>query len=259
MFDLTALALNLPVFLLVLCRAGGIMITAPILGSSSLPPQIRVALAALLSLVMYPFAAQYAGAMPASALGFVPLVLKELGLGLVMGFAAGMVIASVRAAGGLVAQQIGLGMGELASPEEEEEERDEVTLFFKILALLLFLAVDGHHWFIEGLAISWREVPVGHVALRPELMHSMSNQFCNVTVYALRAAAPLIAIMFLTDVVLALTSKAVPQMNILTVGYPVKVFIGLVSMALTLPMMWPVIREAFHTLHFQLTHFSRIL
>jgi flagellar biosynthetic protein FliR len=258
-FDLTALALNLPVFFLVLCRAGGIVIAAPVLGGSALPPQIRVVLAALLALVMYPFAAKYAGPLPDSALGMAPLVLKELGLGLLMGFAAGMVIAAVRAAGGLAAQAVGLGLGELISPDEEEEARDEVSLFFEVLALLLFLAVDGHHWFIEGLAVSWRDLPLGKVVLRPEALHSMTVQFSNVTIYALRMAAPLIAIMFLVDVLLALSAKAVPQMNILTVGYPVKVFIGLTSLALTLPLMWPVIREAFHSLHYQLTHFSKFL
>lgn len=256
MNDMLGMALSLPVFLLVLCRATGVMLAAPVLSSVTVPVQARVALTFLLGLIMYPLAAHSAGVLPAAALAYAPLVLKELGMGLVMGFAGGLVIAALQAAGSLAAQQIGLGAGDLTLPDEDEES-DELGTFFNVFGLLLFLAVDGHHWFIQALAISFRDVPLGQAHWGPGIAATIQTGFSNLFLYALRCAAPLMGIMFLVNIVIALMAKAVPQMNILLVGYPVKVFVGVMALALTFPLILPVMRDAFGDLHSQLIHLAR--
>jgi flagellar biosynthetic protein FliR len=259
MIDLTAVALNLPIFFLVLCRAGGIMIAAPLLSHDTIPVRVKITLSMLLALVMYPFATQFSGPLPVSALALLPAVLKELGVGLIMGFAASLVIAALESAGSLAAQQIGITLSEIASPGFSDEESNQISAFLGILGLLLFLAVDGHHWFVEGLAASFRTIPVGRMPIRTELMASMSERFSMVFVYALRISAPLVAIMFLVNIAVAIMAKSVPQMNILMVGYPVKVGIGVAALLLTFPLMWPVMREAFARLQSDLLYFSRLL
>jgi flagellar biosynthetic protein FliR len=256
--DLLGMALNLPVFVLVLCRASGIMLTAPILSSVEIPDRVKVGLTCLLSLIMYPLAAQHAGVLPAGVLGYAPLVLRELGLGLLMGFAGGLVLGAMRAAGSLAAQTIGLGMSDVSLPDEEDTA-DEISTFFDIFCLLVFLAVDGHHWFIQALAISYRDIPLGQVHFSPAIAAAMQTSFSNLFLYALRGVAPLMGIMFLVNVMLALMAKAVPQMNILVVGYPVKVFVGVLALALTFPLTWPVMHDAFSDLHTQLIALSRAL
>jgi flagellar biosynthetic protein FliR len=252
------MALNLPIFVLVLCRASGIMLTAPILSSVEIPDRVKVILICLLSLIMYPIAAQHAGALPAGVLGYVPLVLTELGLGLVMGFAGGLALGAMRAAGSLAAQTIGLGTSDVALPDEEDTA-DEVATFFDIFCLLLFLALDGHHWFIQALAISYRDVPLGQAHFSPSVAAAMQAGLSKLFLFALRGVAPLMGIMFLVNVMLALMAKAVPQMNILFVGYPVKVFFGVVALALTFPLTWPVMHDIFSDLHAQLIALSRAL
>jgi flagellar biosynthetic protein FliR len=259
MFDLTAIALNLPVFFLVLCRAGGIFIAAPILSNDTIPARIKVMLSVLLALVMYPFATQFSGPLPGSVLALVPMVLKELGMGLIMGFAASLVFAAVQSAGALAAQQIGLTLSEIASPGFADEEADQISGFFGIIGLLLFLAVDGHHWFVEAVAASFRSVPLGEMPIRPQLASAITNRFTFLFVYAIRIAAPLMAIMFLVNIAIAVMAKSVPQMNILMVGYPVKVCIGVAAMLLTFPLMWPVLRQAFSRLQGDMLYFSRLL
>lgn len=252
------MALSLPVFMLVLCRASGVMLTAPILSSMTIPARVRAGLTFLLAVIMYPLAARSAGVLPGAVIAYAPLVLKELGLGLIMGFAGGLVLGALRAAGSLAAQQIGIGTGNLALPEDDEEA-DEVATFFDTFGLLLFLAVDGHHWFIQALAISYRDVPIGQVHFGPGAAAAMQTAFSNLFIYALRCAAPLMGIMFLVNVVIALMAKAVPQMNILLVGYPVKVLVGVMALALTFPLVWPVMRDAFSDLHSELLVLARAL
>ena len=134
-----------------------------------------------------------------------------------------------------------------------------MATFFDTFCLLLFLAVDGHHWFIQALAISYRDIPLGQAHFSPAMAAAMQTGFSNLFLYALRCAAPLMGIMFLVNVVIALMAKAVPQMNILVVGYPVKVFVGVMALALTFPLTWPVMRDAFSDLHSQLIALSRAL
>jgi flagellar biosynthetic protein FliR len=256
--DLMGMALSLPIFLLVLCRASGIMLTAPILSSVEIPDRVKVALTCLLALIMYPIAAHNAGALPAGVLGYAPLVLTELGLGLLMGFVGGIVLGAMRAAGSLAAQAIGLGMSDVSLPDEEDSA-DEISAFFDIFCLLVFVALDGHHWFIQALALSYRDIPLGQAHFSPAIAAAVQMRFSNLFLYALRGAAPLMGIMFLVNVMLALMAKAVPQMNILVVGYPVKVFVGVMALALTFPLTWPVMHDAFSDLHSQLIAFSRAL
>jgi len=256
--DILGMALSLPVFMLVLCRASGVMLTAPILSSVVIPARVRAGLTFLLAIVMYPLAAHAGGVLPAAVLAYAPLVLKELGLGLIMGFAGGLVLGALRAAGSLAAQQIGLGSSDVSLPEDDEES-DEMASFFDVFGMLLFLAVDGHHWFIQALAISFRDLPLGQVHYGPGMAAAMQTAFSNLFLYALRCAAPLMGIMFLVNVVIALMAKAVPQMNVLLVGYPVKVFVGVLALALTFPLVLPVMRDAFGDLHSQLLLLARVL
>ncbi len=124
MIDLTAIALNLPVFVLALCRASGIFLAAPMLSHNAIPVRIKVVLSVLLALIMYPFAARFSGPLPGGFLAYLPLVLKEFGLGLIMGFAASLIIAALQSAGSMVAQQIGITLSEIASPASRTRKPD---------------------------------------------------------------------------------------------------------------------------------------
>ncbi len=255
MDDLLKIGLNLPLFGLVLCRIGGLVLAAPILSSMTIPLRVRAAVTALLGLIMLPIAAHAPVALPDSVLGYLPIVLQEMGLGLLMGFSAAMLIASLEAAGGLAAQQIGVALAQVASPDTHRQEH-VISVFLGIIGLLLFLAADGHHWLIRALASSYRQVPLGMAVWRSEFSELLREGLSGFTLVALRIAAPLMGIMFMLTVLIALIARTVPQMNILLVGYPVKVFVGVMSLVLTFPLMWPVLRAAFQNLQAQLTYLA---
>jgi len=247
MVELLQAALNLPAFALVLCRVAGVVLAAPMLSSMSVPVRVKAALSVLLALAIFPFAAS-AGDLPQGVVAYVPMVLTELGVGLVMGFAASVVLAALEAAGGLAAQQMGVALAHVVSPDRSGE-KPALSALLGVFGLLLFLSVDGHHWLLQALAVSYRTMPLGRVGWSPDFLAGVvQDSFSRFILCALRLAAPLMGIMFLVTVMIALVAKAVPQMNILLVGYPVKVFIGLVALVLTFPLIWPVLRGAFQRL-----------
>jgi len=255
--ELVRSGLNLPVFALVLCRSAGIILAAPIFSNVSIPARVKAALTVLFGLVMFPVAAQYRQALPGTALGYLPLALTEMGLGLIMGLAGAMVIGALHAAGGLMAQQIGLRLSRAVSPSAPTPV-SAISVFLGIVGVLLFITVDGHHWFVQSLAISYREAPLGSAAWSAATVQVITSGFSNLTLYAVRVAAPLVGIMFLVSVVIALLAKCVPQMNILMIGYPVKIFVGVFAMILALPFVLPVVRDAFGDLHRQLLQLTRM-
>jgi len=256
--DLIRIALNLPVFGLILCRSAGIMLAAPVLSSTSVPARIKAALAVLLALVMYPLAAAHPIVLPQRAFLYLPIVVTELGIGLIMGLAASMVIAALHVAGSIMAQQVGMAMARVVSPDTQLPQT-AIAAFLGIVGLLLFLAVNGHHWFIQSLAISYRDIPLGEAHWTPAVTQSMLSGFSSLFVVGLKVAAPVMGIMFMVNVLIGLMAKAVPQMNILLVGYPVKVLVGLSAMMLTFPFVWPVMREAFDGLRMQLINLAGLL
>jgi len=256
MLELLRAMLNLPMLALVMCRSAGIMIAAPLLSSASVPMRVKAALSFLLGVIMLPFAATDAAALPAHGLAYVPLALSELGLGLLIGFSASLVLAALEAAGGLMAHQIGLALASVASPDDAAE-RGVISVMLGLFGLMLFLAVDGHHWLIQALAVSYRKMPLGQAPWNESYAGTLDAGFSAFLVGTLRIAAPLMGMMFLVTVVIALVAKAVPQMNILLVGYPVKVLMGVVGMVLTFPLIWPVLRGAFGDLHARLLSLVR--
>ena len=248
--------MNLPVFALVLCRISGIVLAAPVFSNLSIPLRIKAALTVLIGLIVLPVATQHSGPLPAQLIGYLPLAVTEVGLGLIMGLAGAMIIGALHGAGGIMSQQIGVGMAKVVSPDTSGP-MSAISGLLGILGLLLFLAIDGHHWFIQSLAISYTKAPLGQVTWKPMITTSMLAAYSNLFVVAIRVAAPVVGIMFLVTVLIALLAKSVPQMNILMVGLPVKICIGVACMAFTLPFTLPVIRDAFSGLQTHLIQLAR--
>jgi len=258
MNTLVQVGMNLPLFALVLCRISGIVLAAPVYSNVSIPVRIKAALAVLIGLVMFPVATQYSGPLPTQLLGYLPLAVTEVGLGLIMGLAAAMVIGGLYAAGEIMSQQIGLAMAKVVSPDSSTQ-MGAIAGLLGILGLLLFITINGHHWFVQALAISYAKAPLGEVTWKPVLITSTLSAYSNLFVLAIKIAAPVVGIMFLVTVMIALLAKSVPQMNILMVGYPVKICIGVSCMAFTLPFTLPVIRDAFNGLQSHLIQLARYL
>ena len=151
-------------FILIFTRMGGLMIVAPILGDNNIPMQIKVAFTFLLSLVFYPVvAAPNLGANPEIAtVGFVAI--GEFGIGLLIGFAARLMFTGVSLAGEVAGFQMGVSIANIFDPTSAQQ----VSLIGQIqvvFALLLFVALDGHHLLIQSLVESYRIIPVGELEL----------------------------------------------------------------------------------------------
>jgi flagellar biosynthetic protein FliR len=127
----------------------------------------------------------------------------------------------------------GLSMATIINPEIGQST--EVSQLFSIIAALLFFAVDAHHDLIMIFVKSFEWVPAGTINVQG--MTAAAVSFASrIFVIALKVSSPVIIIMLITNVLLGFVSKAAPQMNVFFVGYPLYLFLGFLTMLVSLPV-----------------------
>jgi flagellar biosynthesis protein FliR len=230
----------LPGWTLVLFRITGIFITAPLFGSTAIPARIKVLLAVGLSFCIYPvlyptlhapgsasaaFLARLSGsglALPALAAA----VAAELLIGLVIGYGATLPLNGIQMAGHIVDQQIGLGMAGIFNPDLDTES-SVMAQFYYFLAVSIFIVLGGHRLLLSTLLDSFQSVPLGGFHADSQLLALVLGLLRSMFELALRVAAPLLCLVFLETVATGFIARTVPQMNILSVGFPLRILIGI--------------------------------
>lgn len=227
---------------LLFVRILAIFLSAPIFNQRSVPALAKIGLAGLLAYLLLLVNPGPMAPLPGSLGYFVLLTVKEVGLGLLVGFVATLSVVGVTMAGTLVGSTVGLNMANLLSPLTS----DPVAVtdqFYTVLAGLMFLSLGGHHWLIRGIAESLRLAPLGTFQLDAQVLADLIPLSATLFRAALRIALPVLAAITLTNIGLALIARAVPQMNVFMVGLPLKVLVALAILAITLPIIGPAMTE----------------
>ena len=216
-------------FVLVLLRMGGVTIFCPILGSEILPAKVRIAVALGLAASMRPIVPLPA-ALPGDPAAWLVLATRELSVGFVLGLAARVLLAGIEGAAGLVAGQTGFSLAAMVDPLTGEQNQAPLV-FQNLLAIALFVAADLHHLFLTALRSSYDALPA-MVALpaAAELPRAVMHLGARLFEIMVQLSAPALVVTVATDLALVLVGRAAPQMQLFTVGYPVKMAVGLVAM-----------------------------
>lgn len=242
-FDFTAYA----AFLLVLCRLTAFMVVAPFFSFRQAPVLVKIGLGLLLAYLIFPFVSfETLEVTRGTAAGFLYLllVIKETLVGLALGFVASLIFQAVVTAGQLMDLESGFAFANLLDPQTGTE----TTLlgeYLNVLALLLFLELNGHHQLLQALLQSFALIPLGTAAFTEPLVASVVRIFGGVFALAFRIAAPLIIVLLVSDVTLALLARTVPQLNVFILGFPLKAGLGILVLSLVLPFLGVVLGEAF--------------
>ena len=222
-------------FLLLTMRIGGIMLTAPVFSHNSIPRRIAVAITLILALVLMPLLVNTPVPQSLTLIELVLLCLKEVIFGVLIGLVFNLVLLGVRLAGSIVSYQIGFAMANVVDPNSSEQVSVIGEIWFMI-ATLIFLCLNGHHVIISGLADSFRAVPMGTTTLTGPIGEWFIKYSALVFVLAVKLAAPVIMTVFLVEVAMGVLARTMPQMNIFIVGFPLKIFTGLLMLGLSLPV-----------------------
>lgn len=215
-------------FLAVLSRFAGLFIFAPILGSQMIPRRVKALLALALAASVYPLAAPQIPAEPLTPYTAVAIVVSETLIGLCIGMIASLPIVSVQLAGLLMGQQMGLGFAAIYNPATETEG-DIIGQMLLYAALGAFLALDGLEAMHGALARTFVNVPVGGFDYAQAPLGLVTGLVASGFELALRVAAPVLCLLMAETIVIGFLMRTVPQINIMTLGFPVKVLVGMIG------------------------------
>jgi len=217
------------------------VLSAPVFGNPSMPLQLRIGLAALLSFIIAPLVA-LPHIDPLSLPG-VAVLAQQIVIGVTLGLTLRIIFVATEAAGEFVGLQMGLGYATFFDPERADQV-PVLGQFLGLLTTLVFLALDGHLQVVQVLARSFATIPVGggmHAGGLLTLAYWGSAIFSA----GVMLAMPLLAALLIANLALGVLTRAAPQLNLFAVGFPVTLALGLITLALSLPFFTPVLQQLF--------------
>jgi flagellar biosynthetic protein FliR len=228
-------------FILVLARVGPLFLIAPVLSAQALPARVKTVAAVGISLGLTPIA--LAGQrLPGGAFSIGELIIESLLCGLGFAFSIAVLFAAVESAGSFVDFTAGFSFGRLVNPALNSEG-GAMSLVYGMIGLLVFVVIGGIEWMVRGIARTFALVPLTRAPRLGSLVGGAESVFATVFTSALEICAPVIIAMAITDVAFGVLARVVPQMNVFAVGFPLKILIGVLLVAATLPFLGGWISE----------------
>lgn len=208
------------------------MLIAPVFSSRVVPMMHRVGILVLLVILLTPVAAAVPAADPQLT---IAAFASETLIGFAMGIGAAVFVAAAEAAGDFVAVQMGLSGAASLDPLTQVSV-PVLGQFASLFALTLLLAVNGHLVMLDSVAATFEILPVGAPIDVDAGLTTLASLGSILFVLGLRFAAPVIAVVLVANVALAVLGRAAPQLNILTVAFPVQIGVGLMAFAASVPL-----------------------
>lgn len=219
-------------FSLVMTRLLGLVVIAPIFGSTSVPMQVRVLLAAALALIVAPAQFGAVSDLPQALPNYGIMLTSEFLIGLALGAGVVILFSGVEVAGKLISQVSGLAASELLNPDSGESSPMFASLL-NLVTLAVFVAIGGHRLVMAALLDSFAALPPGG-GVPPGLADTLSTLVGESLELATRAGAPVMTALLLATLVLALIGRTLPQLNILVLGFGVNSLVSLGALAVSL-------------------------
>ncbi len=229
----TFLVSRFMVFTLVLARTGALMTTAPIFGTLALPRQVRALLAVAMSLLVTPVFLNTSMPPTENLAEYGRLIANETLVGLMLGLGINILFSGIQVAGQIVSQLSGLSLADVFSPGFDEDVSIFSQLFY-FLTLAVFVAVGGHRIVTQSLLETFVALPPGHAALGTSFVEVLTSIITQAFALGIRAAAPLLTALLLSNLVLGLISRTLPQINVIAVGFGLNALLAMGLLFLSL-------------------------
>lgn len=239
---LHSLTPHVPAFLLVLFRLTGIFIFGPMFAGATIPMRIKAMLALTLAFCIYPLV-PVSPNLPLSISTLAFAVSGEMLIGAVIGYGANLPLLAVQLGGVMMGQQLGLGLAQVLNPSFDEQS-DVLGQVLFLTALTIFLSLDGHHAMIGALVGSFASIPLGGYMPDMSMLSVVTGLLDAMFALAVKVAAPLLCLVFLETVAMGFVARTVPQLNLLSLGFPLRILVGLGLIAMLTAAMFGEVTTA---------------
>ncbi len=246
-------------FLLITIRFSGLFFIAPLYSSNMISPQIKAGFSVLCSIIIFPVVfSEGLISFPEIPLQVVFHLLNELLVGLILGFVTFLAFVTFQIAGRFLDMRMGFAMVNIIDPFMGEDGA-LIGQFKNILALMVLLAINGHHQIIRALISSFQILPVTKPFLSNQLIEYILRIGSDIFLIGFRLALPIMATLFIVDFVFGFLARTVPQMNVFILGFPVKILVGFLMLFLSMPYLVDMFIEVIQIMYQNLYHLLNIL
>ncbi len=232
---------------IIMIRVGPMIFLMPVTGSKSVPSQVKIFLTVAVAIVLAPVVPVNAGQLPQTVLGFLIFTLAEICFAGILSIFARLIFDSIQLAGQMVGVQMGMGMAGVMDPQFGNQI-SLVGQFWNLLAILIFLSLNGHHIYITTIQDSYNWVAPGTLNVTQASFEGMMNATSRMFYMAVKIMAPTSAAVFFCHIGMGIIAKTVPQIPILIVGMPINIGVGFIFVGLSLTYFLPLMINQFEML-----------
>lgn len=212
---------------LLLVRPGMLVVVSPVFGGAYAPTLFKIGFTFIIGVSLLPLV-PLPGTINPAALTLV--VLRELLVGLGLGFTIRVLVAGAEFAGHLAGFQLGFTYASVVDPQSGVRN-GVLSALYGTVALVVFFAIDAHHDVLRALARSFEVIPVGTGRVGPTLGPLVMQLFGLMFILGAQLAAPVVVVLLVAELALGLLSRAAPSLNLMQQGFPIRLIVGLLTLA----------------------------
>ena len=245
-------------FLLCLARVIALIAAIPAFAGSGISAQSKVMLAFTTALLLFPAMAPHTPRADFTLPSFGLLVINEVLLGVLIGLTAQLIFAAITFGGTVIGYQMGFAAANIFDPQTTQQ-LSLMSQFINVLALLAFLALNGHHYFFRLIVESYVLLPPGPLDFSAGAVDELMRLTSRMFVLGVKFSAPILALLLIANMVLGILARVFPQLNVFMLSFPINIGISFLVIGLTLGVMFAILRREFDTLPQDLLNLLHLL
>ncbi len=245
MITFTSAELNafIAAFIFPLARVLALVVATPPFYIEGLATRSLMLLGVAITVAIMPALPATAAIDPASGVGLLVLA-EQMAIGYAMGLSMRLVFTAIDMAGNMISHQMGLGFATAYDPQSASQT-PVVSEFAGMIALLLFLAVNGHLMALAALMQSFTVLPIGHAAFATASWLNLANAGFIIFSFGTLLALPVVVALLITNIALGILGRVSPQLNLIAIGFPVTILLGFAALYVSMSQLAAPLQQMF--------------
>lgn len=225
-----------------LLRVLALVSTAPILGERVISKRVKIGLAFMITWIVAPSIP--ASSVPIFSVAGFWVALQQILIGIALGFTMQFAFAAVRTAGEIIGLQMGLSFATFFDPGSKLN-MPVLARFLDMLAMLLFLSLNGHLWMISMLVDTFHTLPISGDTLNSNAFYALAKSGGLIFLNGLMLALPMVTLLLTLNLALGLLNRMSPQLSVFVIGFPLTLSIGMAVIIALMPLIAPFCEHLF--------------
>lgn len=231
---------------LISARLGALLLMSPLFSLTRMPAQIWIGMILVFSVALNVCLGQHEQITITDIQQLLVAVVREIAVGGLMAFGVHCAFAALLFGGRVLDLQMGFGVANLLNPASNEQS-PLLGMILLLVGVLTFFLVQGHHWLVRAILQSYQWFPLA-APLPAISLHAIVGQFGIMFSLGTLLVAPVVIVLLLLDGAMAIAARSMPQMNIFMLGIPLKIGVGLLLLAASIPFLRGVLQRIFQSI-----------